>query len=461
VAGESRVLMKKSKYFLLFLILAAHLLLLINLKFTAWPEMLAWPYLITKGWLPYVNIAIAHTPLMLADLSIFYKIFGVGISQLKAFTWLLILTSDVVVFVIVKKLWNLKTAFYALISFAVWGLFYDGNGLWFDLYVSVLGLCCFYFARRREWIWLGIFWAAAFMSKQTAFWLLAPILYEMWGRRQKVRKNIVRFAEGALPMIIAFLIVMWAFGVLPGFWNWAIKFGIFILPRASGQVQLPNLRTLALAGFPFLVFVPLLIKTGKKNLNLLIWAVAGGLGAYPRFELFHFQPAVPYLAIASGVFFAGFFTKRIWKNTPIKVVSYAYIIVSFLMFGGFFMRDFREVTRFYDQEVTDVVTFVSYNTSRGDRIFVLNWWDNIYALTDTIPSVNPWVPQLSWYMEIPGIQDKMVKSLATNPPKLIIFNPYSTLGLSAYIPQKIYNYVTENYTLSQRVDNLEVLIPKQ
>ena len=64
---------------LLVLLLGVHLFFLYLLKFTAWPEMLLWPYLITKGWLPYRDIAIAHTPLMLIDLSIFNKIFGFGI----------------------------------------------------------------------------------------------------------------------------------------------------------------------------------------------------------------------------------------------------------------------------------------------------------------------------------------------------------------------------------------------
>ena len=125
------------------------------------------------------------------------------------------------------------------------------------------------------------------------------------------------------------------------------------------------------------------------------------------------------------------------------------------------MRNYKEGTRFYEANVIDVVDYVKYNTDPGDAIFVLNWWDNIYTLTDTVPSTNPWVPQLSWYLERPGIQEEMIEGLVENPPKFIIFSPYSSFGLSAYIPQKVYNYVTENYKLGNRVDNLEILIPKK
>ena len=41
------------------------------MQFTAWPEMLAWPYLILKGFLPYKDIAIAHNPLLIFVLTKF------------------------------------------------------------------------------------------------------------------------------------------------------------------------------------------------------------------------------------------------------------------------------------------------------------------------------------------------------------------------------------------------------
>jgi hypothetical protein len=96
----------------------------------------------------------------------------------------------------------------------------------------------------------------------------------------------------------------------------------------------------------------------------------------------------------------------------------------------------------------------------SDKIFVVNWWDNVYALSDRLPAINPWVPQLSWYTEIPGIQDKMVTDLKLSKPKLIILFPYSESGLSAYIPQKVYDYVRQNYKLKEKVDDVDILILK-
>ncbi len=445
---------KKNSTLLLFGAVLVHLVLLIYLKFTAWPEMTLWPYLITKGWLPYRDIAIAHTPLMLFKLAIFYKIFGTGILQLKIFTWILILILDFLVFWVGKKLWSIKTALIALGSFIFWQLFFDGNGLWFDLFMGVPVLISYYFIKKKKNFWAGIFWAIAFLSKQTAVWFLLPIGLELTQSTRYLIQNFKKFIIGVFLVTITSVLVLWSLGILPGFYEWAIHFGIIVLPKAQGQIQLPDLKNLVVSAFPFLIFIPLIWKTGRKNINLLIWAVAGSLGAYPRFEYFHFQPAIPFLAIATGIFFSDKFL----KEKLIKIFLFFYILGSIYLFGGFFMRNFNEGVRFYESDVQDLVLYVKYNTNPGDKIFVMNWWDNIYALSDTLPAVDPWMPQLSWYTELPGIQDKMVEDLKNSKPKIILLNSYSESGLSAYIPQKVYDYVTVNYVLREKVDGIEILI---
>lgn len=460
--------MKRKDYFLLIGILLIHLLLLMALRFTAWPEMSLWPYLVTKGWLPYRDIAIVHTPLMILDLTLFYKIFGVGIAQLKIFTWVLILASDLLIFFVVKKLWNKKVAFLSLIAYGMWLVFYDGNGLWFDLYMGVLAFCSFYFVKEKKWLSAGIFWALAFWSKQTAVWFLIPILFEMIDGKWLTIKNILRrplkigsckvvwrFVIGFLVVTVPFLLLLFIFHLLPSFWNWAVKFGIFELPRASGQVQFPAFRTLALALFPFLIFIPSFLNHKFKFLNLALWAFAGVLGAYPRFEYFHFQPALSYLAIAVAIVIQKLHDD---KNAITKIFIPVYLLVSLVLFGIFLHRNFGGETRFYEKDVKEVADYIKYNTNPGDKIFVLNWWDNLYALTDTLPATRPWIPQLSWYTENTGIQEQMVENLSGDPPKLVVYNPYTGSGLSSYVPKKVYGYVMGNYFLDARVENVEILI---
>lgn len=467
--------MKRKNYLILTGMLGIHLILLISLKFTAWPEMTLWPYLITKGWLPYQNIAIAHTPLLIFDLAIFYKIFGAGITTLRFFTWGLILLSDILVFFVARKLWSKRIAYLSLVTYAVWLLFYDGNGLWFDLYMGVLGFCSFYFSKEKRWVWAGVFWALAFLSKQTAVWFLIPIVLEMINVRQPLRvgdpigpvtlkvrpcKVFGKFILGATVVAVPFIFLLFIFHLLPSFWNWAVNFGVFTLPGSQGQIQLPNLKTLGIATFPFLIFLPLLLSKQKNKVPYLVlaaWALAGVMGAYPRFEYFHFLPTIPYLAIAAGLVFESL---RDDRKTVFRFMVYLYLLASLFLIIKFAARDFNGGTRFYENDVAEVVDYVKYSAQPGERIFVLNWWDNIYALTDTLPSTDPWVPQLSWYMKIPGIQEKIVEDIKNNPPKLVIYYPYTVAGLSSYVPEKVYDYVTENYKISQKVDGVEILVPK-
>jgi len=425
------------------------LLMLLKLQFTAWPEMLLWPYLAIHGLLPYKDIAIAHTPHLIVDLVVIYKIFGVGITQLKIYTWFLIVFTDLVVYWVTKKLWKDKVALMALTAFIFLQMFFDGNGLWFDLVLAPLAIITYYLVENKKYFWAGAFWAFMFFTKQTAVFFLLPIIF--------TTRKVKGFIFGAVLVTIFWFIILGLWGNLPSFYHWAVSYGIFVLPRAQGQIQLPDVKNLIVSLFPFLVFLPLIFKTKYKNINLVLWAIAGVMGAYPRFEYFHFQPALPFLAVAISIVLTNFNK----NNKLMRLLLIFYLIGCLYLFASFFIRNWGEGTRFYEQNVQDITQYVKNNTNSKDKIFVMNWWDNIYALTGTLPATDPWVPQLSWYQDIPGIQEKEVLDLTKSKPKLIILQDYVDSGLASYIPQKLYTYVMSNYHLKEKVDGLEILIPNK
>ena len=418
--------------------------------------MLLWPYLWLHGILPYKDVAIVHTPLLLMKLAVFYKLFGVGILQLKIFTWLLVIFTDFLLYFVVTKLWGRKVALASLITFVLWQIFFDGNGLWFELLMIPLSLLFFYFVSIKKYFWAGMFWALMFFTKQTAAFFLIPIGLQILKDKENAIQRLAKFIYGGLLILTLFLIIIFTSHVLPNFYYWSIDFGIFVLPRASGQIQLPDLKSLLVAILPFGIFLPLLFNKKIRNVDLILWAFVGCLGAYPRFEYFHFQPAIPFLAIASGTVLT-----EINKNQITKIFISIYVLGSLYLFFNYFIQNWGEGTRFYEQDVVDVSFYVSKNTNSGDKIFVMNWWDNIYALTNTFPATNPLVPQLSWYQEIPGIQDKEVKDLEKSKPKLIILQDYADSGLASYVPQKVYSYVITNYKLKEKIDGIEIMIPNK
>ncbi|MGB6881997.1 MAG: glycosyltransferase family 39 protein [Microgenomates group bacterium] len=437
---------------ILVIFLLFHLFLIIRLQFTAWPEMTLWPYLITKGWLPYKDIAVVHTPLLFVDLTILYKLFGVGLWQLKIYTWLLILLTDVLIFYVAKEIWSKKIAICSMLLFIPLQLFYEGNGLWFDLALVPIALIIFYFVKKKEYLWAGVFWALAFLTKQTAFWFLLPVGLMFFPN--EVFEKIKKFILGICIVFFPTLLIIWAIGILPDFIYWAFKFGIGTLPKASGQVNLPTIRQLATSLLPFSVFIFLpFVQKRKKDLILVVWAICGFLGAFPRFELFHFQPALPFLAIGAGMVFV-----NIKKFKPVfnhLLLGYALLIL--VLVSRSFAREWGRGNRFFEPEVVNLASYVKENTEPNDKIYVLNAWDSIYAWSDTLPAVMPWIPHLPWYMELPGVQEDIVSGLDIVRPKLILQGEYSETGLGSYKPKLIDEFIKDNYEISDKIGGYLIL----
>ena len=428
-------------------LIAIHLLILANLSFTAWPEMLAWPYFILKGWLPYKDFAIVHTPLLVLDISIFYKIFGVGGMQLKIYTWLLIALTDVVLVYVVKKLWSLRAAVFSLLIYIPLQIFYDGNGIWFDYALSVLALTILYLLIVKKYLWAGIVWALAFLTKQTAVWFLLPISLVLLG--EEFSKKAKKFLSGTVGILAGAVFVLWLFKVLPDFYFWAIKFGIGILPRASGQIDPPTLREFLKAFLPFSILIPALVKDWKKYFPFAIWAGFGIMGAYPRWELFHFQPGLPFLAIASGLFLLEYPK----SSRAIKLLTFLYIAGFLIMFSKYAVSLWHQPDRFLTPSVARVAQTIKTTTKSNEKIFVLNSWDSLYALADRLPATKPWYPQLAWYYAVGGLEDKVTEDLMVEPPSVVIMQPYTTTGLSSFKPKKVTDYVFKYYASAYVIDN--------
>lgn len=442
------------------IVLFFHLVLLLFTKFTAWPEMTFWPYLILKGWLPYQDIAIVHTPVLLADLTIFYKIFGLGLIQLKIYTWILILSTDVLLFWVTRRLWDKKIAFLSLLVYIPIQIFFGGNGLWFDLALAPLALAIYYNIRKRSYIWAGLWWGIAAFTKQTAFWLLIPIVFIIVRRALKEPplkriKPIGKLALGAGLMFLISFITLSLLGIWGDFWLWAVRFGVTKLPASAGQIHLPTIRQFVIASFPFLILTFSTLRL-KKSHTLITWAIFASLGTFPRWEMFHIQPGLPFLAIGLGAVLSRF--SKFKQSEKIALTLGLTLFAIVITRQG--VRDFGGKTRFFEPEVLKVAAYIKQNTRSGDAIYVANAWDSLYVLSDTIPATRPWLPYLAWYMEIPGIQDLVVASMTIKPPKLIVQGQYQNSGLGAYRPAQINTFITENYKLTVNVEGYDIWSPK-
>ncbi len=375
-----------------------------GIQFTAWPEMLAWPYLILQGWLPYRDIAIAHNPLLLLDLVIFFKLFGVGILQLKIYTWILVAINTLLIYFVSKKFWNNKAAYLSSIIYVLLTIVFEGNGLWFDLSLTPFAILLYYFLRQKSYLWAGVAFALGFLTKQTFIYFALPIIF---GMLQDMKSMVSRFKQliiGSGVIFGVFVIILYSLGILDDYYNWAIKFGIVYLPNAAGQISLPNIKQFLFALSPFLILL------FTNNLLLTVFAVVGMIGVYPRFELFHFQPALPFLAIAIS-------TVVLSQGT--KAVRLLIALFIFLFLGLGVYRQVGTTTRFFESDVEKVALKINNLQPKINSLYVINYWDNLYALTNTKPP-KPLIPYIPWYLDYSDNKVSIINGLKTNIPEVIV-----------------------------------------
>lgn len=401
-----------------------------NFSFIFWPEMLSRPFLILNGWLPYRDIVMEHAPLLPVVLAGWFKLFGLGFLQLQIFTWIIIgLTAS-----LVKKFYsNLAALIYLMLVFA-----YQGNGLWYDLALTPVILTSFILLNRQKYLASGIVLGLAFFTKQTAIWLFLGFVYFV----HKDKEATKQFLLGITSTTLGSLVVMWAVGILPDFLKWAsVVRAPFLWPTPAQFI------------YAFSPFIVLLLNT-KYDIpytwKIRIMAIFSALGVFPRWELLHFQPALPYLAILLAGFFA----------LPNKILTKSLLIV---LLSGFVFRQYSQIInqpdRFRELEFLQTVEYVKKNTRDTDRILVLNTWESMYALAGRLPVSKPLYPYLPWYLNIPGAQESITSNLESVKASVIVIGQTQSTGLGSYIPSYLDAYIKKNYHQTDKIGSLYVWQP--
>src|SRR4030043_2491420 len=194
--------MKIKELIIIILLVLLQVGLWLKIQFIAWPEMVYEPYLMNHEFTVYKNITIAHTPLLLFILQLFFKLFRDPILSIKIFTWFLTIATGFSIFWVASRLFDKKKlAYLAWALYIFVQIYYEGNGIWFDHLVAFFSLWSFYFFYRylfyysnsKEIILSGIFLGLAGISKQTAGWLALPALVGFlidWWQRGNLFKTI-------------------------------------------------------------------------------------------------------------------------------------------------------------------------------------------------------------------------------------------------------------------------------
>ncbi|QQG43454.1 MAG: glycosyltransferase family 39 protein [Candidatus Daviesbacteria bacterium] len=447
------------KYLFLIFILILHILVLNQLTFTAWPEMLSYPYLLSNNFFFYKDFVMPYPPGLVLILSAVYHLFEFSPLVLKYFTWIYILVGDLLIFLIIKKLTNnLKLSFLLTFLYILLQSVLDGNMMWFE--IGMLPFLLLEFLMVLAWLEkkrpIYLFWGALFLSfsilvKQTAVLYSLPLLFILIKNRELNYKNILYLIYGGAPLI-GFIVYLVVNNSLMDFTNWNIYYPINFWSKFPGytgfQISRREFLTIMILGLTiftclFIEKLCLLNKKVLKNQTLilsLIFFVISTLIIYPRLTFFHLQPALVFLIISLSLI--------IHHLTKFKIITLLLVSTIFLVVAGIYYQPKKEAIRFYGPEEIAWANFLNQNLGSSEKVYLLGLNSSLYVYSDRLPPKG-WLDNFGWYFEIPGVQDKFIKDLTADPPKLILRKiPASGnwFDLNVYQPQKVVEYIKLNYT---------------
>lgn len=448
---------KVKKIYLIFLgLLFAHLLILANIRFTAWPEMLSYPYLFSHGFTLYKDFVYPYPPLLVVVLSWLYSAFGYKLSVLQLFTWLIILMSDVLIVGIVEKLtkkWTIAMAALALYVFTQ--PFLEGNQLWFDLALVPLMLTAIYFIFQKKTaknlIIAGVFMGLSVLVKQTSgLFLLAIGLYMLVV--EKTFKKIIYLAIG--PVIIGASLLVWLIReqILGYFVNWNLIYPFTFWSKFPGYVQMNltngQMLVLGVLLFPLFVIVAKNFKTTSKDKNLLLLEIIlliSLIMVYPRFSFFHFQMALAAIAVTFGYLLSKY------KFSPVLHALF-WIFILFVIALPVFKRDIGVAARFWDQDTLSFSQKLKEET-KGKSTFLLGLPSSIYVFSGSHPP-KPWIDNYGWYFEIPGVQESTIADWNANKPDYVVTSDPeggNWYDLGVYRPKQVMNWIEKGYVKREQL----------
>lgn len=431
-------------------LVVVHLWLLANLRFTAWPEMVSYPYLFNHGFELYSDFIYPYSPLLTWMLATGYEIFGYKLLVMKIFVWALILVNDWLIYLIIRKI--TQSQWMAMTGVGMYVFlqpFFEGNMVWFDVVVATPILVGLYFLiPKRNYLGAGMALGAACLVKQTAvIFVVLGVGYGLYIEAE--RRKISRLLIGPVVMGFGLAGWVWCQGGLENMLKWTLVYPLTEWGKYPGYVEMSvtadQLKALILLAVPVII----LMRRKKQNeKGLLMVFLAGALiMVYPRFSYFHLQTALAVMAI-------------IWViavNQKSGVMNYGLVGIMIL---GMWLGNHRQVVarewggeaRFWGREDREKAEVINGVITEGERVFLLGEQSGLYAMAGRLPP-KPWTDNFGWYLEIEGVQEEMIRGWEENPGEAVIWKEPqgSEFSLGGYQPEKVTKWIGENYNREEEI----------
>lgn len=438
-----------------------HIILLFNTRFTLWPEMLVYPYLLNNKFLLYKDIVNPYPPLLILFLALTTKLVGYSPLILRNLTWAFIIFLDIFLYNVARKLHqnkiyaNLALAFFVFMSVPLLV-----NGLWFDLVQTPFIVFSIFYLKefieknnlknlQRSLIILIL----ALFIKQQVIWLLLIYPVILLAFKKLTRTTLLALLKPSLYFfVILFIFIAYFFikGVLPDFINWVIIFPFFKAASLPGYISLPNFKQLLVVLILFSTVLPVIFSKLKGDKILFACALVLLLFSFPRFDYFHLIPALAVVALL----FPASFIKVKSQTIKYKAVYVLLLVMLCMFFINSVKRNWNQDIRFFENDIQSSATFLALVTAPQDRIYIQNGPDQLLPLAQRLPP-KPWIDEFPWYLEQNNNQERVQKALSEDL-KFVVYKPYESKNkydLGTYRPNTIANYIDDNFYTYFKISN--------
>ncbi len=432
-----------------------HIIVLENIRFTLWPEMVVYPYLINNDFSLYKDLINPYPPTLIIMLSALTKIVGYQPQIFLLFTWILIGIIDIILYQVLLKIYKIHfLSLISLIFFMIISISFGINGLWFDLVQTpFIIISLYYFIKFKEENSIAnlnlslILVITAIFIKQQALWLLlAYILILFFYNRKNTFKLLFKLYPALLFFIVLSIELIFCFyktNSLLEFINWTLFFPFIKASKISGYLSLPTIKQLLPIIVILILSSPSIFYLSAKRFYLLPIMVSLLFFAYPRFDYFHLIPALAFISILIGLSI-----NLILKASLAEKFTYLFLVIMiFIYVARFITLNISTEIRFFEPEIQIAANFISITTNKNEPLYILNGPDQIFPLSSRLP-IKPWADEFPWYLENGNLQQNIVISLIKINPRFIVSKPYSDGGkfdLGSYRPQVIADYLDDNY----------------
>jgi len=401
-------------------------------------EFTLYPYLVSRGFLPYRDIIDQHFPTLLFGPFSFPAFLTANPWPLLGLFLLTLCLTDIFFYASLIR-HQVKKPFVWLLLFVISSVYFSGNILWIETFVNFL---------------LSLWLFSSFSPKKLHQFISGFILSQILLLRPTIAPAtlilVLSLSRFSWPLIVGGLVgvaIPLLFLVkqeaLASFYRVAIQFNRQVYPQSARL--LPGKREifyLVLWLAPAFIF---LFKNKKYWLILALGCLV--LLAYPRFGYEHLQP----------LFLIATFLWAKHSKRP-NFVGYLFIVLFFCLNLIAVIR--QPQGKFsLSPDIQNAAAQIKKIPSQ--TIYLLGDSDILYPLSGKMPPDYTYVPSLPWYFSQKDFRDKIVTSLKnSNAPVLIDFQATIDGVNIASSSGDLVEYIKMNYTEGGKIGSYQLFLPK-